>query len=59
MPNRAAALVVVGSGTGAYKGISGNFKLTITINEVDSWPKCTSLLAESIYTSGSGPVSFS
>jgi hypothetical protein len=31
-----AAPVVAGSGTGAYKGISGNFKLTITGNEVDA-----------------------
>jgi hypothetical protein len=33
--------------------------LTITINEVDSWPKCRSLLAETIYSSGSGTISIS
>ena len=54
-----SAPVVAGSGTGSYKGMGGNFKMTITINEVDSWPKCSALLAETIYTSGSGTVSFS
>jgi hypothetical protein len=49
--------IVAGTGTGAYKGISGNFTMTITVNEVDSWPHCTSLLAETIYTSGSGTIS--
>jgi hypothetical protein len=50
--------IVAGSGTGAYKGISGTFKTTITIHEVDSWPKCTGFLAEEIFTAGSGTVSF-
>jgi hypothetical protein len=58
-----AAPVVAGSGTGAYKGISGNFKLTITGNEVDAKPGCqpfsgSALLAQSIFISGSGTVSF-
>ena len=58
-----AAPVVAGSGTGAYKGISGNFKLTITGNEVDAKPGCqpfsgTALLAQSIFVAGSGTVSF-
>ena len=55
-----AAPVVPGSGTGAYKGISGTFKLTITGNEVDAKPGClpfsgTALLAQSIFVAGSGP----
>jgi hypothetical protein len=58
-----AAPVVAGSGTGAYKGISGSFKLTITGNEVDAKPGCqpfsgSALLAQSIFIAGSGAVSF-
>ena len=57
-----AAPVVPGSGTGAYKGISGTFKLTITGNEVDAKPGClpfsgTALLAQSIFVADSGTVS--
>jgi hypothetical protein len=52
--------VVSGSGTGAYKGISGSFKMTVTVNEVDSWPKCPrsgqTLIAESVYLTASGAV---
>lgn len=55
------APVVAGSGTGAYKGISGSFKLTITGNEVDAKPGCqpfsgSSLLAQSIFIAGSGAI---
>jgi hypothetical protein len=58
-----AAPVVAGSGTGAYSGISGSFKLTITGNEVAAKPGCqpfsgTALLAQSIVIAGSGAVSF-
>ena len=58
-----AAPVVAGSGTGAYKGISGNFTLTIAVNEVDAKPGCqpfsgSALLAQSIFIAGSGTVSF-
>ena len=54
---------MAGSGTGAYKGISGDFKTTVTINEVDSWPKCprndtTPVLSQSLFITGSGAVSF-
>ncbi len=54
--------VVAGSGTGAYEGLSGNFNLTITINEVESWPKCpktdtSPFLAETIFFNGTGTVS--
>ena len=55
--------IVPGSGTGAYKGISGSFNLTVTINEVDSWPKCPrtgqTLLTQTVFAIGSGVVSFS
>ncbi len=50
--------IVAGSGTGAYKGISGNFTTTVTIHEVDSWPKCNALLAQDVFITGSGTVSF-
>ncbi len=49
--------VLAGSGTGAYRDMSGTFVLTITVHEVDSWPGCTALLAETIYMAGSGTVS--
>jgi hypothetical protein len=57
------APVVAGSGTGAYKGIRGGFKLTITGNEVDAKPGCqpfsgSALLAQSIFIAGLGTVSF-
>jgi hypothetical protein len=58
-----AAPVVAGSGTGAYKGIKGSFKLTITGNEVDTKPSCrpfsgSPLQAQSVFIAGSGTVSF-
>ena len=59
----ATAPVVAGSGTGAYSGIRGSFRLTITANEVDAKPGCkpfsgSPLLAQSIFITGSGTVSF-
>ncbi len=51
--------IVAGSGTGAYRGISGSFTTTITIHEVDSWPKCSALLAQTIVQASAGTVSFS
>jgi hypothetical protein len=48
--------IVTGSGTGAYKGISGDMHLTTTVHEVDSWPKCVALLSEVIVVSGIGTV---
>ena len=53
--------IVAGSGRGQYRGITGTFDLTITINEVDSWPNCsgtTPYLAQSVFLSGTGRVSF-
>jgi hypothetical protein len=57
-----AAPVAAHSGTGAYKGISGSFKLTITANEVDAKPGCqpfsgSPLLAQTVVIAGSGTVS--
>lgn len=51
-----------GSGTGAYKGLSGTITLTITINEVESPPRCPTtdtspLLAQTVFISGFGSVS--
>ena len=36
----ASTPVVAGFGTGAYKGISGGFTMTVTVAEVDASPKC-------------------
>jgi hypothetical protein len=56
------AAIDSGSGTGAYKGLSGDLTLTITINEVESPPHCPAtdtspFLAQSVFISGSGTVS--
>jgi hypothetical protein len=57
-----AAPVVADSGTGAYKGISGNLTLTVTVNEVDGKSSChggpSVLLAQALFIAGSGTVSF-
>jgi hypothetical protein len=57
-----SAPIAAGSGTGAYTGISGNFNVTVTINEVDSWPRCPrsgqTLLSQSVFVTASGTVSF-
>jgi hypothetical protein len=58
----AAAPIVAGSGTGSYKGISGNFNLTATVNEVDGKSSCSGgpsvLLAQDLSIAGTGTVSF-
>jgi hypothetical protein len=54
--------VVAGSGTGAYRGISGSFTVTVTIDEVDVKPVCNgtgAFLAQVILIAGPGTVSFS
>jgi hypothetical protein len=54
-----AVPVVPGSGTGSYKGISGTFNLTITLDEVYRRTACSetgAYLAQSIVTTGSGTV---
>ena len=53
------AVPIVGSGTGAYQGASGEFDLTIKLDEVDA-PGSTcegaALLSQMLITSGSGHV---
>jgi hypothetical protein len=54
--------IVPGSGTGAYRGIRGSFRLTITLNEVEGTPCApndpASTRAQLITVAGSGQVSF-
>jgi hypothetical protein len=57
----AAAPIVTGSGTGSYRGISGSFRMTVTINEVDTKPVCdgtSRFLSQFIMLTGPGTVSF-
>jgi hypothetical protein len=57
----AAAPVVAGSGTGSYKGISGTFTLTITLDEVFKPTACSETspaLAQLIVITGSGAITF-
>lgn len=52
--------VVAGSGTGSYRGISGTFTMTATIEEVDVPPACDGtgrFLSQVILLAGSGMVS--
>ena len=57
-----AAPVVTGSGTGSYKGIRGDFTLTISVNEVDGQSTCHNgpavLFAQALFIVGSGAISF-
>jgi hypothetical protein len=56
---RAAVPVVAGSGTGAYRGISGSFSVTATLHEVEATP-CPHSSAfgwQAIMVSGPGTVS--
>jgi hypothetical protein len=55
------APVVPGSGTGMYRGISGSFSVTVTIDEVDVKPVCdgtSRFLAQVILMTGTGTVAF-
>jgi hypothetical protein len=55
----AATPVVAGSGTGAYRGISGTFNVTATIDEIDVKPICngtSAFRAQVIVIVGSGAV---
>jgi hypothetical protein len=57
----APAPVVAGSGTGRYRGITGDFTLTITIDEVDVKPVCngtSKFLSQVILLDGTGTVSY-
>jgi hypothetical protein len=56
------AAILTGSGTDAYQGLSGTLTMTITINEVETPPRCpktdtSPFLAQSVFISGSGTVS--
>jgi hypothetical protein len=56
----AQAPIVAGSGTGTYRGITGAFSLTVTIDEVDVKPVCngtSAFLAQVILMDGTGAVS--
>jgi hypothetical protein len=51
--------VVPGSGTGSYRGISGGFTLTTTVDEIDVKSGCTAtgtFLAQVIVITGAGTV---
>jgi len=53
------ASIVPGSGTGAYKGVSGSFDLSVLVDEIDT--ACSgseAYLAQSFITNGNGNVSF-
>jgi hypothetical protein len=55
----ARAPVVVGSGTGAYQGITGSFTLTATVDEIDVKSGCTAtgtFIAQVIVITGTGTV---
>jgi hypothetical protein len=54
------APIVAGSGTGSYRGISGGFSMTATIDEVDAQPVCNGtgkFLSQVILMVGSGTIS--
>jgi hypothetical protein len=53
--------IVAGSGTGAYHGIRGGFRVTLTLNEVEAKPCQPSpgaFRAQLITVAGSGTISF-
>lgn len=57
----APAPVVPGTGTGAYRGITGSFSLTVTIDEVDVKPVCNGtspFLSQVVLLEGTGTVSY-
>lgn len=57
----APAPVVAGSGTGRYRGITGEFTLTVKIDEVDVKPVCngtSKFLSQLILLDGTGTVSY-
>lgn len=57
----AQAPIVAGSGTGAYRGITGTFGVTVTIEEVDVKPVCngtSGFLSQIILLDGTGSVSY-
>ena len=55
----AAVPVVAGSGTGAYRGVTGTFTLTATVDEIDAKSACATtgkFIAQVIVITGSGTV---
>lgn len=53
--------IVAGSGTGAYRGVTGTFGVTVTIEEVDVKPVCngtSGFLSQIILLDGTGSVSY-
>jgi hypothetical protein len=55
------APIVAGSGTGAYRGIHGSFRLTLALNEVEARPCQPSpgaFRAQLITVAGSGTIAF-
>jgi hypothetical protein len=53
--------VVAGSGTGAYRGITGNYTVNVTIDEVDVKPVCdgtSPFISQVILLNGTGNVSY-
>ena|SRR5579859_3079841 len=57
----AQAPVVAGSGTGAYRGITGSFSMKVSIDEVDVKPACDGtgqFASQLILMDGSGNVSY-
>jgi hypothetical protein len=56
----AATPIVAGSGTGSYRGISGAFTVTATIDEIDVQPVCdgtSPFRSQVVFIVGSGTVS--
>ena len=56
----AATPIVAGSGTGSYRGLSGTFTVTATIDEIDVKPVCdgtSPFRAQVIFMVGAGTVS--
>jgi hypothetical protein len=57
----APAPIVAGTGTGTYRGVTGAFRLTVTIDEVDVKPVCngtSAFQAQVVLMDGSGTVSY-
>jgi hypothetical protein len=55
----APATIVAGSGTGAYRSVTGSFELSINVDEVDTGGKCDGtgkFLAQDILITGAGTV---
>jgi len=53
-----AVPIVPGSGTGAYRGITGTFAMTLTVNEVHNRPcaKSLSIRRQVVMLAGAGKI---